>query len=261
MLEERGNRIELAAAGIRLHAGEKGIMDDLDGTEHDALAATGRALAGLVPLFGGVVGELLTQTIPNQRTERIVSYVRALNRRLATVEERVGELLMEPENADLVEEGAYQAARATTARRIEQIATLVANGLAADEADTIRRKRLARLLGELDEDELVLLGAYGSSYEQSGEAGDPFAAVRRPEPTHMQTKPAESEADRLFEAGREHLLTLGLLRKNYRDPPRGEAPAFDARKGAFAHTVEISYLGRLLLRYVGQPLALDGEED
>lgn len=233
--------------------------DDLDLTEHDALAATGRALSGLIPMFGGVVGELLTQTIPDQRTERIVCYVRVLNSRLAGMEERLTQLLANSENVDLIEEGGFQAARATSERRIEQIAALVANGLSTDDADTIRRKRLVRLLGQLDEDELLLLDAHGQSYGGSQDQ-DPFARVRRPEPAAMDSSPDEIDADRLYEAGKDHLLALGLLKKNYRNPPRGQAPVFDTRKGDYEHSVEVSYLGRLLLRFIDQPSPIDSED-
>ena len=60
------------------------IPDELEDTQSDSLAATGRALAGLVPMFGGVIGELITKVIPNQRTARIIKYVRELDRRLKT---------------------------------------------------------------------------------------------------------------------------------------------------------------------------------
>lgn len=36
-------------------------QDDLDEDRNDALAATGRAIASLVPMVGGVIGEALTK--------------------------------------------------------------------------------------------------------------------------------------------------------------------------------------------------------
>lgn len=250
----------------RLHRKRKKIMadetrntpDDLDEAQNDALAATGRALAGLVPMFGGVIGELITKVIPNQRTERVVKYVRELNQRLETVETNIDDLLDDPENVDLIEEGGFQAARATSEKRISQIATLVANGLSAENSDLVRRKRLARLLRQIDEDELVLLNAYGQSY---GGDRSVWNAVQRPDPAHMGSSVEEIDAEQLYDAGREHLLRLGLLRKNYRKPPRGQAPTFDTRKGDYEHSMEVSYLGRLLLRYLDMPSPIDAREE
>ena len=234
--------------------------DDLDIHESDALAATGRALSGLIPMFGGVVGELITKVIPDQRTERIVAYVRNLNHRLDEIGERLEAILQEPENVDLIEEGGFQAARATTDERINLIASLVAYGLAADDADVVRRKRLARLLGDLDNDEIALLDAYGQSYGGRG-TRDPFEKVNRPKPSHMGSTVSEIDAEQLYEAGRDRLLRLGLLKKNYRNPPRGQAPSFDTRKGDYEHSIEVSYLGRLLLRFIGRPSPIDDEDN
>ena len=233
-------------------------VDDLDENEQDALAATGRALAGLVPMFGGVVGELITKVVPAQRTDRVVRYVRDLNARLDAFETDLTDLLSEPENVDLIEEGGFQAARATSPERIDMIATLVANGLGSEDADLVRRKRLARLLGQLDDDEIVLLSAYGQSYGGGRAAWD---AINRPDPAHLGSDRSQIDAEKLFDAGREHLLRLGLLHKNYRKPPRGQAPVFDARKGDYEHSVEVSYLGRLLLRHLDMPTPIDSDRD
>lgn len=40
-------------------------QDDMDVDRNDALAATGRAIASLVPMVGGVIREALTKIIPN----------------------------------------------------------------------------------------------------------------------------------------------------------------------------------------------------
>lgn len=231
--------------------------DDLGEDEYDALAATGRAMSGLVPMFGGVIGELITKIIPDQRTERIVRYVRDLNTRLEAFEADLDAILAEPENIDLIEEGGFQAARATSWERVDKIATMVANGLRSEDADLVRRKRLTRLLGQLDDDELVLLNAYGQSY--GGDRGI-WQMVNRPDPADLQSSRAEIDAEKLYEAGREHLLRLGLLRKNYRTPPRGQAPTFDTRKGDYEHSVEISYLGRLLLRHLDMASPIDARD-
>jgi hypothetical protein len=236
-------------------AAELPKYDPLKGDERDALAATTRALASVVPMFGGVIGELLTQGIPGQRIERIVAYIRLLEARLQTLEKRPEQVIGDPERVDLVEEGAFQAARATNGARIEQIASLVAHGLAGDEANIVRRKRLASLLAELDDDELVLLNAYGQSYG-TGDYGA-WDKVDQPEPTHMQSSQSDIDAEKLYDAGRDHLLRLGLLRKNYSNPRRGEDREFDPRKGDFKHSLEVSYLGRMLLRAIGQSPSFD----
>jgi len=228
--------------------------DPLEPDQQDALAASGRALASVIPMFGGVVGELITQRLPAQRIDRISDYIRFLEERVKALELNWQAIIGNAEKIDLIEEGGFQAARATSSKRIEQIAELVAQGLASEDANLVRRKRLASLLRELDDDEIVLLNAYGQSY---GGDARVWQTVDMPGPSDLQSSLEELDAEKLYEAGRDRLLRLGLLQKNYRNPRRGEAPAFDTRKGDYAHSIEVSYLGRMLLRMIGQPSPYD----
>lgn len=231
--------------------------DSLDEDARDKLVAAGRAMASALPMVGGIIGEIVTQVVPAQRLDRIVSYLRNLNARLSALELDAEAIMRSPESIDLIEEGGFQAARATTNERVEQIATIVANGLNAEEADEVRRKRLARIFGQLDNDEILLLNAYGQSYG-GGHGG--WDNINRPEPAHLQSSEAQIDAEKLFDAGREHLLRLGLLRKNYQRPTRGQSPEFDTQKGDFKHTVEVSYLGRMLLRHLDMPSPFDRDD-
>lgn len=230
-------------------------QDGLDQDEQDALAATSRALAGLIPGFGGVVGEFFTKTIPAQRMDRIVAYLRQLKSRLDEQDAAIANLMKDPERADLIEEGAYQAARATTTDRIASIAALVANGITSDEANIVRQKRLARLLSEIDDDEVLLLNAYGQSFGGDGSAA--WDAIDRPYPPSINEGIDRLDASKLFDAGQDNLLRLGLLEKSYRSPRRGEIAEFNPRDGDFPHHIQLAYLGRLLLRYIGKPTPLD----
>ena len=60
------------------------MSDQLDNDWRDRAALITRISASLVPLVGGPLAELVTETIPRQRQERIVEYLRELNKRLET---------------------------------------------------------------------------------------------------------------------------------------------------------------------------------
>lgn len=230
--------------------------DRLEDDFRDQLVAIGKGAVSLVPLFGGPLGEILGKVVPNQRADRIASYLRALAQRIDEFEATVrNDLASSKAKIDLIEEGGYQAVRATSEERIAQITEAVARGLAETDADVIRRRRLLVLLGELDEDELALLNAYGRSY--GGQDRNAFGAISRPEPTHMTSSLVDRERERLYQAGKEHLLRLDLLKRNYGIVKKGQLPEFDSRKGDFRHSVEISFLGRLLLKEIGMPTAFD----
>lgn len=224
--------------------------DGLGDDWRDRLVAITKGAVSLVPLAGGPLGEIIGAVVPGQRADRIADYLRGLAVKVDDLEARVQQSLAESaEKVDLIEEGGYQAARATSKKRLDQIVEAVARGLAEEDADVIRRKRLLTILGELDDDEVALLNAYGRSY--GGADRTAFDEINRPRPPHMRSSIAEQDRNRLYETGKEHLVRLDLLKKNYGIVKKGEVPEFDARSGDFKHHLEISYLGRMLLREIG----------
>lgn len=244
---------------MKKHSESQANQEALDDQLVDKLVSLGKGAAGLIPMVGGPLAEIIGNVIPGQRADRIARYLRSLSSRVEQLEADVQEaLLRDPEKVDLIEEGGYQAARATSNERIEMIVEAVARGLSLDDADLVRRKRLLTILGELDEDEMILLNAHGRAYGHCHD--DPFADVRRPHPTHMNSSMEDIEQEHLYESGPNHLLRMGLLRKNYGTVKRGQLPDFDPRAGDFSHRVEISQLGRMLLKEIGMPTTFDVEQ-
>ena len=169
------------------------MPDKLDNDWRDRAALVTKVAASLVPIVGGPLAELITEIIPRQRQERIVEYLRALNTRLKMLEtERINRIMADTEKVDLIESGGHLAARATSPERISRLAEIVLRGLESDEANFVRlaaratsperisrlaeivlrglesdeanfvrRKRLLGLFGEIDDDEFLILDAYG----------------------------------------------------------------------------------------------------
>lgn len=228
-------------------------LDGLDDNLRDKLVAVGKAAASLIPFVGGPLAEIVGTVVPSQRADRISAYLRQLAGRLSTLEEHVSASIADsPPKIDLIEAGGSQAARALSDERIQQIVHAVAEGISQSEADVLRRKRLLTLLGELDDDEVALLHAHGHSVGGGGRF-----KLSYPARAHLNSPREDVDRERLFTAGRDHLLRLGLLQKRYPNARRGELPEFDPRAGDFKHSIEISYLGRMLLRDIGLPSPLD----
>lgn len=230
--------------------------DELQDDYRDQLVAIGKGAVSLVPLVGGPLAEIIGTAIPNQRADRIAAYVQRLAERIDAMDAVVRDGLAESAaKADLIVEGGYQSARALSTERVERIAEAVSRGLEADEADVIRRRRLLVIFGELDDDDVALLNAYGRSY--AGADRNAFETLSRPGPIHLGSKPEEVDRDRLFEAGRAHLVRLDLLKRNYGSMRKGELPKFDPGKGDFEHRLEIGHLGRMLLAQIGLTTPFD----
>jgi hypothetical protein len=230
--------------------------DPLNDDYRDQLVAIGKGAVSLVPLVGGPLAEIIGAAIPNQRADRIAAYVRGLDTRIGQMAAELrAQLSSNAAKLDLIVEGGYQSARALSAERVEQITEAVSRGLAEDEADVIRRRRLLIMFGELDDDEVAMLNAYGRSY--AGADRHAFASINRPDRVHMQSPPDAIERDRLYDAGKAHLLRLDLLKRNYGTVKKGQLPEFDGKSGEFKHTIEIAFLGRLLLKEIGMPTPFD----
>lgn len=226
------------------------MSDQLDKNWRDNIALVTKAAASLVPIIGGPLAELITVAIPRLRQDRIVEYLRQLNARLETLEkEKVKHILADVEKIDLIESGGFLAARATTSDRITKIAEIVFRGLREDEVGLIRRKRLLDLFGEIDDDEFLLLNAYGQSYPDLG--SNAWDNIDQPPPVTSGSSREEVDRAELYNLGKQNLLRLGLLRRKYDGVKRGEYPPFDLQTGEFKARIDISSLGRMLLKEAG----------
>jgi hypothetical protein len=232
------------------------VSDSLDENIRDKLVAATKGIVGIVPWAGGLLGELVGLVIPKQRQDRIVTYLRLLNDRIGAMETNLANgILDNPEKVSLIEAGGYQAAQSTSTNRICQIAEIVCKGLTIEDSGIVRRKRLLKLFGEIDDDEMLLLTAYATSYGKG--MGDPeviaaWQATNRPKPIHMQSAQNEIENNKLFELGRSKLLILGLLEQVFNKIKKGEMPDFDEKTGTLKGRTQISYLGRMLMKELDQ---------
>jgi hypothetical protein len=190
----------------------------------------------MVPVAGSLIAELITEVVPGQRQDRFEDWGRHQRQRLASLEEAsVRERLREPENVALFEEGAYQAARAISEERRRQIAELVAGGIADDRRGYIESHRVLRLLGELDDAEVIILAGYLQK-NRDGDYWARHANVLQDLAAHLGSSREEIDADTVRKAGRQHLVQLGLL---------------DQGALGGAASIQLNRLGRLLLRRIG----------
>jgi hypothetical protein len=118
--------------------------------------------------------------------------------------------LQEPARYDFFVEAVGQAIRTSNRERHRQIASVVAHGLTADSIGVTERAYLLRILGELNDAEVVVLLSY--RHAESGNR-DAFVTCRPEifdldEPFRASTLIPKRQ---LYEAYVQHLLRLGLL--------------------------------------------------
>jgi len=133
---------------------------NLENNKSDTLAIGMKSILGIVP-FGSLVSEIVTNVIPNQRTERVVLFVEVLNEKFKYLEKEVVEQKVKTQEfTDLLQDGFIQASRALTDERLEYIASLLKNSLTDEELKHIEKKKLLSLLGELNDVEIIWLKRY-----------------------------------------------------------------------------------------------------
>ena len=227
-------------------------MPDLGTTKRDRAVGLARGAVGEIPIVGSILGEIIGELIPQQRIERIEIYVRQLNERLGHLEEPdLNARLRNPDNIDLFEDGAFQAARALSGERIGYIANLVTTGITGAEKERLESKRLLNVLRELDDAEIIVL-ASNLQKNQDKEFWKRHYGVLNPiAPTHASSQ-SEIDTATIQELASTRLVRLGLLKPRFSMTQRGELPVFDDHTGMIkASGVELTSVGRLLLRKIG----------
>ena len=226
---------------------------DLGTNKQDRLAFVVRAISGLSP-FGSMMAETILKIIPDQKQDRLITFVEVLELRLTHLIKDVAEIkqrLQSPEGTDLLEDALGQASRAVSDERLEYIASLFANGLSQGELEHLETKKLLSLLGQTNDPEILIL-----KYHSLMSATDlrDFAKTHRTlfRPIRTRTSRRDIEREALRDAYTANLLRLGLLRATYHKPKNGEFPEFDENTGTLkAHGYEVTRLGKMLLRYIG----------
>lgn len=207
----------------------------------DRTAALARSLAGSMPIAGPFLAELVTAVIPNQRLDRVEAFLFLLAEEL----DRLGASPKATHEASipLVEEGIAQATRAFTEERRQFLARCVAHGIDADELVKLQELKILRILGELGDDDLLLLDANNerNGWTKLEAIRPPFASLSASDEAHARHE--------LYRASYRKLEALGLLNFSM---SKGEydMPEYD-HDGQLKGHHYVSSLGRMVLARVG----------
>ncbi|HCE91634.1 MAG: hypothetical protein A2Z90_20400 [Burkholderiales bacterium GWA2_64_37] len=226
---------------------------EIRGNAVDYVTAGAKAVLGMVPFAGSLLAEIAGSVIPKQRVDRIADFAARLEARLSHLErDRVSEAVTDEEFTDLTEEALRQASRATTLERREYLARLLASSLSPEAISYSETKHLMRLLGELNDVEVIWLRFFAvPTFGGDEEFRELHADVLEPRHAYIGSSTKEAEAGAIQESYTEHLVRLGLVDEQIQKDREGK-PEFDRFSGDFKvsyrHT---STLGSLLLRHIG----------
>lgn len=219
----------------------------------DYVTSAARAVLGTVPFVGSLLAELAGTVIPNQRIDRMVKFAQALEHRLSNLEEEfIHSQISNEQFTDLLEEGLRQSARSLTDERRDYIASVIANSLSSQDIEYIESKHLLRILGEINDIEVVWLRFYlDRSINNDNNFRERHQNLLQPLVTSMTSSQEEFDKEALQKSYKEHLTQLGLLKHLYKVDPKTKALKYNAFTGAPEVTnYDVTPLGKLLLRQI-----------
>jgi hypothetical protein len=209
-----------------------------------------RAVVSAAPLVGGLLTEIVTELIPNQRLDRVEKFVLALAEEVQHAGTERCLPSSEGPQLELVEYGLRAASMTSSASKINYLAKCAAKGLTNDERDAIRAQRILKILSELDPEELIVL-LYNT--KRTIAAAQEFRKLH-PAIFDIPLLLYGSDQDARkrnaeYQAAERHLISLGLLSEDIK---------FDSKTGAAKLTVskaekdiQLTIVGSLVLYHAG----------
>src|SRR5262249_3588788 len=218
-------------------------------TQADMFASGVRvALSAWVP-FGGIIGEFVTQLVPRRRLDRLQGFIEGLNERVGSLEDEFrARLVQSPAYSAPLEEACLAAVRSPSDRRRTELAEVLRTGLSHSDADLAGHHALLRLLDGLNDAQIIILMGYGSFGQ---------TMVNPERDTFFEKHPGIFAVERPSYGDDDPKESAWALRNHYEDEliARGLLRDMEGFVKPQHKRLEITYLGRLLLEAIGQPIA------
>jgi len=225
--------------------------DHLKAQTNDHITSGLKSIAGATPIAGPLLAEIIGSVIPNQRMDRIADFARKLDERISNLEQDAIRSEMDDEEfTDLIEEGLRQATRATSEKRREYLASLVAQSLTKDAVEHAESRHLLRILAELSDVEIIWLRSYCHPAYGNNEFRELHQNVLKPISANMGSSREQLDKKALQQSYKNHLERLRLIKAEMKTD-RNSNPEFDKNTGDFKkQNYKTTPLGRLLLRSI-----------
>lgn len=222
----------------------------LDRKKTDIITQLGaKGIVGAFPFVGPLVAEVMDVLIPNQRVDRIVAFLQALDKKVTHIElDILNRELTKPEGTDLFEDCLHHASRAFSEGRQEQIAALFKNSLTDQELEHIHYKKLLSILGELSDLEILLLKYHSHTtipdqnrFWDDHKAALEYAIATMGTPRDEVQPMIDKEA--IHGSYSTALINKGLVEAQYASRPSGNSEPV---------SYNVTHLGNLLLRSIDE---------
>jgi len=191
-----------------------------------------------------MLAELLTVTIPDQKQDRVIAFLRVLGDKVKYIEEDVLRQKMRGEAfTNLLENALHQASRSISPERRKYLASLLKNTLTESEVDEIGQKELLELLDGLNDAEIIVLKYESLRTENERQE---FAEKHK---SILAERRVRFEGERMIDESKPADYTRELLRERYLKTVIDEGLLqFNTMHSGIPY--DPTPLGELLLRYI-----------
>lgn len=225
---------------------------EINSNGSDRVAILVKGIIGVAPFVGPMLAETIASVIPNQKLDRVITFIKVLNDKVSFIEQDILNVKLKTEEfADLLEDSLNQAARALSAERKNYIAALLKNSLSREELTHLEQKKLLALLNENNDIEIILLKFDSLYIEEQDEFWDRHAQILQSPVVYLDSTQETVDKNALHISYRGTLVRLGLVEPKFHRIEKGKPPDLDEKTGM----MKIDYyrattLGNLLLRYI-----------
>ncbi|MGA9086861.1 MAG: hypothetical protein ACLQMU_02700 [Methanoregula sp.] len=245
------------------------IPPELEIQTVDIVASAMKSALSLLPTMGPLMSELVGTIIPNQRFDRLVKYSIQLEKKTEKIDSALLKLALQNENfTELMEESLRQSARSLSDERRSYLASIIKNSLISDDVDFIESKHLLKILGEVNDIEIILLRFFlypivngdREFREKHKKILEPIDTLGNPQwMIDSEPKVPMDFQGTLYKSYLEHLVQLGLLARRYDIDMKTNSQIYDTfSRGQKLSGYDITNLGILLIYHIDCETKIDG---
>lgn len=227
---------------------------DLHTNKTDVIVSTASAAMSFIPVIGGALSEIIHITIPKQREDRIVKFLKEIDDRLNNLNITVEQLKNIFENNQygiFTYECLKNVANEKYENKLKYYKKLYINGLTSEEDEMLNNYNVMMIISDMSFKEILFLKAFYYSFidfhqkEKQEILNKLKVLTLMPIYTNTMTQ-AESDKETYKQMIINSLERKGLLNKKIT-----QEKLFD-RHESYKETYEISHLGILILRKIGE---------
>jgi hypothetical protein len=221
---------------------------------NDKAAYLIKSIGGALPYFGSWIAETLVTIIPNQRQDRIIIFLKELDKRLNDLpDELINELNGNPKFIALLEESVEQSARINTQERIEYLASIVIYGISDEKIELEESEYILSLFKLLTDVQVIwlkyyslYLPAFQKPYYKTHEN------ILKRKMAFLGASSDDLKQEALQQSNSDHLVRLGLVEEEFDyDSSTKQLVIDSSKKKPKVRNKTITTLGKTVLSHIG----------